>query len=188
MKNSPVPGYENPSVDGRGRASADTFRWQKSLSRWVKAAEDIGFPLSLLVGSPTGGNQGEGTINAEEVYDNGNRVLTEAARQTIAAGFDTTPKDHGTKSSGTLTIDPLDGQYQIVTANGAFNLAPASTTKYATVLLHITNGSSAGTITFSGMTKKYPSGAHDTTNTNKFAVFLYFYGSLGVDYAIQPRQ
>jgi hypothetical protein len=183
MSRLPVPGYQNPSVDGKGRSSAESFRWQKSVSRDLKAMTE-----SQVVGDPSGGNKGEGTINAEELYDNGNRVLTEAGRQTLAAGFDTTPYDHGTKSSGALTIDPLNGQYQIVTCNGAFTLSPASTTKYATVLLHITNGSSAGTVTFTGFNKKYPSGSLNTTNTYKFSVFIYFYGSLGVDYAIQPRQ
>lgn len=188
MATNPVPGYEAPSVDGRGRSSEADFRWKRSLQRWTKGLEDIGLPDSLVLGDPTNGDQGPGTINAEELYEDGNRALTVAARRTITAGFDSDPKDHGTKSSGTLTIDPLDGQHQIVTDNGAFTLSPGSTTKYTTVILHVTNGSSAGAITFSGFTKKYPSGSHDTTNTYKFNIILFFNGSNGCDYAIQPRQ
>lgn len=188
MATNPVPGYEAPSVDGRGRSSEAGYRWQKSVGRSIKGLQDVGLPEALVLGDPTDGNEGPGTINAEEIYDNGNRVLTEAGRQTTTGGFDATPKDHGTISSGTLTIDPLDGQHQIVTDNGAFTLSPASTTKHTTVILHVTNGASAGAITFTGFTKKYPSGSHDTTNTNKFAIILFFYGSDGCDYSIQPRQ
>jgi hypothetical protein len=164
---------EARTINRVGQSSEQDFRFRKSVSRFINEAQK---------------EFATGILDANEVYDNGNRVLTEAARQTLEAGFDTTPFDHGTKSSGTLTIDPKDGQYQTVVCNGAFTLAPASTTKYATVVLHITNGSSAGSISFSGMTKKYPSGSLNTINTNKFSVFLYFFGSFGVDYAIQPRQ
>lgn len=188
MAVNPVPGYEGRSVDGAGRSSESSFRWQKSVGRSLKSLQDIGLPDALTLGEPTGGDQGPGTINVEEVYEDGNRVLTEAGRRTLSAGFDSTPHDHGTKSSGTLTIDPLDGQHQIVTDNGAFTLSPGSTTKYTTVILHVTNGSSAGAITFTGFTKKYPSGSHVTTNTYKFNIILYFNGSNGCDYAIQPRQ
>lgn len=169
---------EARTVNRAGQSSEQDFRFRKSVSRFISEAQKR-FSTELLEA---------GVIDSGEVYDNGNRVLTEAARQTLEAGFDTTPFDHGEVSSGTLTIDPQDGQYQLVTCNGAFTLSPASTDKFTSVLLHMTNGSSAGTITFSGMTKKYPSGSYDTTNANKFSVFLYFYGSLGVDYAIQPRQ
>lgn len=183
MSRLPVPGYQNPSVDGKGRSSAESFRWQKSVSRELKAMTE-----SQVIGYPSGGNIGDGSLNAEALYDNGNRVLTEAARQTLDAGFDSTPYDHGTKSSGTLTIDPLDGQHQIVTGNGDFTLSPASTTKHTTVVLHLTNGASAGTVTFTGFTKKYPSEALNTTNMHKFAIIIYFFGSMGVDYAIFGRQ
>jgi hypothetical protein len=175
---NPVPGYEGPSVDAKGRSSESDFRFKKSLSRFTKALGDLGLPDSLTIGQ----------VNADELYDDGNRVLTEAGRQTTAGGFDATPHDHGTKSSGTLTIDPLDGQHQIVIGNGGFTLSPGSTTKHTTVILHLTNGSSAGTVTFTGFTKKYPSGSLDTTNAHKFAIILFFYGSDGCDYSIQPRQ
>lgn len=188
MATNPVNGYEAPSVDGKGRSSEAGFRWQKSVGRSIKGLQDVGLPDALTLGEPTGGDKGPGTINVEELYEDGNRALTEAARRTLSAGFDSTPKDHGTKSSGTLTIDPLDGQHQIVTDNGAFTLSPASTTKYTTVVLHVTNGASAGAITFTGFTQKYPSGSHNTTNGNMFNIIMYFNGSNGCDYAIQPRQ
>lgn len=164
---------EARTINRVGQSSEQDFRFRKSVSRFINEAQK---------------EFATGILEADEVYDNGNRVLTEAARQTLEAGFDTTPFDHGTKSSGTLTIDPKDGQYQTVICDGAFTLEPASTTKFTSVLLHVTNGASAGTITPSGFTMKFPSGSHNTVNGNKFWFFLYFAGSLGVDYAIQPRQ
>jgi hypothetical protein len=115
-------------------------------------------------------------------------ALTVAADQTIEAGFDNLPYSIGTISSGTVTIDPTNGQHQTLTSNGAFILSPASGTNHSTVVLHVTNGASAGSVTFAGWTKKYPSETMTTTNGDKFAIIMYFYGSLGADYAVFKRQ
>lgn len=118
----------------------------------------------------------------------GEEVLTTAGGETIEAGFDHLMVDLGTPvAASTQTIDPEGGFFQKLTNNAAFVLSPHAT-KIGSCVLHITNGAAAGAVTFTGWTKKYPSGSLDTTNTNKFALFLFFYGSLGADYSIQPRQ
>lgn len=102
-------------------------------------------------------------------------------------GIDHTFVDLGTVSSGTLTIDPLDGFFQKVINNGAFVLSPISG-RGGSCILHITNAASAGAVTFTGWTKKYPSSSLDTTNANKHAVTMFFYDTDGADYSIQNRQ
>lgn len=102
-------------------------------------------------------------------------------------GLDHNWVDHGTITSGTLTIDPLDGFFHKVTANGTFAISPASN-RGGSCILHVTNGATAGTVTFSGWTKKYPSASLTTTSGNKFAIPMYFFDAEGADYMIQARQ
>jgi hypothetical protein len=188
-----LPSQEVRSVDNAGRPSETDFKFKKSIQRFMHNAGKLIETAKLVterivVGSPTGDDLGDGTINAEEVYDNGSRVLTERAGQTIEAGFDNEPYSIGTITTGTVTIDPINGQHQTLTNNGAFTLSPASVTKYATVSLHIINDASAGAVTFTGWGKKYPSGALTTTDEDEFNIVIYFFGSAGADYAIFARQ
>ncbi len=102
-------------------------------------------------------------------------------------GLTHTEYDHGTKSSGALTINPLDCFHQKVIDGGAFVLSPVASV-VGSCVLRVTNNASAGAITFTGWTKKYPSASHATTNANQYLVFMYFFGSAGADYMIQARQ
>lgn len=98
-------------------------------------------------------------------------VLTTGNTATITKGYTVTPNSIGTVSSGTTTIDPTAQNYQYLTNNGAFTLAaPASD---SAVDLLVTNGASAGSITFSGFTVGSNTGsALTTTNTNKFIISI----------------
>ena len=177
-KRLPMPSPGVPMDDPRW------YAWFQSLER-----RNVGDPNvidSLVVGEPTGDNKGLGSVNAEELYEDGLRVFVQRGNAT--AGLDHTPYAHGTKSSGTLTIDPLDGFFQTVTNGGAFTLSPVSSSFYGSVALHITNNGSAGTITRTGWTKAMLGDSLTTTNTHKFTVFMYFFGSLGADYLIKARQ
>lgn len=92
--------------------------------------------------------------------------------QQLAGGANVTTLDLGTKSSGTLTIDCGSRPLQRVINNGAFTLAaPASD---GSCLVLVTNGASAGTITFFGFTTGVSTGdALNTTNTNKFTITIW---------------
>jgi hypothetical protein len=183
-----LPNQEVRSVDSAGRPSETDFKFKKSIQRFMHQLTKVLEIPKIIVGSPTGGDKGDGTVNAEELYDDGSRVLTERSGQTLEAGFDSDRYDIGTVTSGTVTIDPINGQSQQLTANGAFTLSPASVTNGSFVSLHVTNGSSADTVTFTGFTKKYPSETLTTSNGHKFNIVIYFFGSDGADYAIYRRQ
>lgn len=120
----------------------------------------------------------------EETLDNG--VLAPSGGSEVTGGFTFEPYDHGTVSSGSITPNPSQCLKQTVTNNGAFTLN--ATTECGDVELHVTNGASAGTITFSGFVKKYTSDPITTTNTHKFIIMIFGWGALGADYVIKARQ
>lgn len=72
-------------------------------------------------------------------------------------------------STGNVTLDPGLSPLQYITNNGAFTItAPAND---GSMVLLVTNGASAGTITFSGFTVGTNTGdALTTTNGNKFMI------------------
>lgn len=180
---NPVPGYQNPSVDRAGRSSTEEFRFKKSITDWINKFDPTGV-VKLIVGSPTDGDLGDGSVNAEALYENGKRAFIQGGQADEGLGHN--PVDHGTVSSGTLTIDPLAGFFQKVTVTGSVVIAPASG-RTGSCVLHIQNGASANA-SFGGWSKKYPGSTVSTVNGNKFATFMYFFGSDGADYAVQARQ
>lgn len=91
----------------------------------------------------------------------------------LTAGFTSVVVDDGTKSSGTYTPAPLGGNYRKITANGAFTLAAPSTSNSFNMTIDITNGASAGVISFSGFVAGHPKGdAYATTNAAKFKLHV----------------
>jgi hypothetical protein len=94
-----------------------------------------------------------------------------AGGQTITGGFNVTPYNFGVVSGGTLTPNPLLGNYQYLTNSGAFTLAaPASD---CGIDFLITNSSTAGAITFSGFTVGSNTGdALTTTNGSRFIISI----------------
>lgn len=90
----------------------------------------------------------------------------------ITKGFTVSPYAVGTISTGTFTPDPVNSNYQTYTNNGAHTLAAPSSDCAIDIL--VTNGASAGAITFSGFTA--PSGGggdtYATTNANKYILMI----------------
>jgi hypothetical protein len=107
-----------------------------------------------------------GGITDSQVWDR-LRVIT----ANFTAGYTYTAHDNGTQSSGTLTLDPTLGNYQFVINNGAFTLAAPSSDSAIDLL--VTNGASAGAITFSGFSVGSNTGdALTTTNGSKFLISI----------------
>ena len=105
--------------------------------------------------------------------------------QALTLGFNTTVNDLGTISSGSITPEPYTAAQQKLTNNGAFTWNAPTTAGEFRVL--VTNGGSAGAVTFSGFTKKLGSGVFTTTNGHKFLVTV---GRIDTDefYSIDPLQ
>lgn len=77
-------------------------------------------------------------------------LLTDAQSDTLTKGFDVTDYNAGTKSSGTYTPDPADGNQQYAVNGGAHTLAPPASS--CTMVIQYTNNASAGAVTTSGFT------------------------------------
>lgn len=98
-------------------------------------------------------------------------TLKSNASATISVGYPVTPYSIGTITSGTVTPNPANGNYQYLTNNGAFTLAAPSSD--CAIDLFVTNAGSAGAITFSGYTVgSVPGSPLTTTNTHKFVISI----------------
>ena len=105
---------------------------------------------------------------------------------TITVGFGITPYSGGTVSTGTFTPSAANGNYQYYTNNGAHTLAAPSSDCAIDILL--TNGASAGVVTFSGFTVNSNTGEPlTTTNTHKFLISIRRINSVAT-YVIKALQ
>jgi len=89
----------------------------------------------------------------------------------ITIGFTFTAYNAGTVSSGTFTPSATNGNYQYYTNNGAHTLGAPAVQSAIDVL--ITNGATAGAITFTGFTVGSNTGDPlTTTNGHKFIISM----------------
>ena len=134
--------------------------------RW-KDKSDIGAPADGDVMPIT-----DVSDSNTDKYVQAGAFVRKSVTSTLTVGYAVTPNNIGTVSSGTTTPAAADGNYQYLTNNGAFTLAAPSSDTAIDIL--VTNGASAGTITFSGFTA--PSGGggdtYATTNTYQFLLMI----------------
>lgn len=96
-------------------------------------------------------------------------LLKRNGNQTLTGGFSATSYSAGTKSSGTFTPDPVNGNLQYATNGGAHTLAPPSSD--CSIVIQYTNNGSAGAITTSGFTK-VTGDTLTTTNGDDYLCFI----------------
>lgn len=94
-----------------------------------------------------------------------NEFIRNNETATLATGYATTSHDLGTITTGTVTPDEVDGQFQYYVNGGAHTLAPPANDTVITV--QITNNGSAGAITTSGFTRT-TGDTFTTTNGHDF--------------------
>lgn len=138
------------------------------------SAAVTGIIASTYGGTGNGYTKFSGPTTAERTFtlpDASATIVTAASSTTISVGYPLTSYNGGTVSSGTYTPAIANGGTQYITNNGAFTLAaPAND---CTILLLITNGGSAGSVTFSGYTVSSSTGdSLTTTNTSKFMISI----------------
>ncbi len=121
--------------------------------------------VNITSGSGVQKGNGSGGLTAATA---GTDYLDKGTTSNLTAGFTATDYSAGTKSSGTFTPDPANGNFQYYTNGGAHTLAPPSSS--CTMIIQITNNGSAGAITTSGFTKV--DGTFTTTNTHKFICYV----------------
>lgn len=113
-------------------------------------------------------------------------VLTNNATSLIGVGYTYTSGNLGTISSGTTQLVCSTANYQYYTNNGAHTLTPQAAD--CGIDIKVTNGASAGAITFSGFSAPSTAGNPlNTTNGNKFLVsFRRIAGD--TTYSVYPYQ
>lgn len=91
--------------------------------------------------------------NITVTYNDASNLISFALNTALTGGFKSSSYDLGTITTTAQTPDPVNGNMQHLNANGAFTLnAPTASGEY-TIVIEVTNGASAGTITTSGFTK-----------------------------------
>lgn len=97
-------------------------------------------------------------------------ILKADTADTLTAGFDGAENDLGTITTGTVTPDQANGNFQHYVNNGAHTLAPPSTSNGVAIIVQVTNAASAGAVTTSGFTKV--TGSFTTTNGDDFMLTI----------------
>ena len=110
--------------------------------------------------------------------------LTTSGGATLTGGFQETEVVL-TPSGGAITPNPSTSLKQAVTNNAALTIN--ATSQVGDVELHITNGASAGAVTFSGFDKQWTGDSLDTVNGHHFVVFIYGFNGKRV-YIIKALQ
>lgn len=87
------------------------------------------------------------------------------------SGVTATADVDGTISSGTYTPTPVGGNFKSITNSGAFTLAAPTTSGDYTLVIQITNSSTAGAITLSGFNRT-TGNPFTTTNGHDFFVYI----------------
>jgi hypothetical protein len=111
----------------------------------------------------------DGTVDYTSILFPG-AVLQPNVTNNLTIGFTFTPYNVGTISTGTLTPNAVNGNYQYYTNNGAHTLAAPGADCAMDVL--ITNGATAGAITFTGFAGGATGDALTTTSGNKFLISI----------------
>ncbi len=88
----------------------------------------------------------------------------------LTGGFTSSSDNDGT-ASGTYTPTPSGGNFKTLTNNAAFTFAAPTATGSYSLVVEITNGATAGVVTFTGFAK-ITGDALTTTNGNKFQLAM----------------
>lgn len=128
---------------------------------------------SLVLGTPTGGNKGVGTLNAQGIYENNNEVFSQTG--TASGGLVITPFSFGTVSTSTIAPSPAVCLKQNVTYNGT--LTVSAPTLVGDIELLVTNGTAAASVALSGFSKQFSGDSFTTVSGSSFVVFIYGFGS-----------
>ena len=121
-----------------------------TLSRSVAESSNSNSPLTLSGSAVVFVGAAADDWNAKAASAD---VVPRAGAVTLTGGVDSDAQALGTITSGTVTPevdDTGEENFKTLTANGAFTLAPPSTSSSCAIIITVTNGASAGTITTSG--------------------------------------
>lgn len=156
-------------------AAASASAAAASASAAAASASSISLPLAVASGG-TGASTTSAALASLGAEPSDADIIKRDVSTSLSVGYVAVPYANGTISSGSLTPDPANGNIQTYTNNGAHTLVPPTTTSGCSMVLQVTNGASAGTVTTSGFTKVTGS-TISTTNGDDFFFFITKVGS-----------
>lgn len=129
------------------------FYWSYSTDRLIFQVYDNS---GTLIGTAL---QYDGT----DLIIGSDKFLKDGTSTTLTVGYVSTAYNAGTKSSGTFTPDPAQGNLQYAVNGGAHTLAAPTATGDFSIVIQYTNNGSAGAITLTGWSR---TGGDTLTTTN----------------------
>lgn len=183
---------QTQNLDASGVIDADSVDDSATTNKFT-TAEDIsklaGIEENADVTDATNVDAAGATMNADTDVSGNSWVLDEddfasdsatkvPTQQSVKAYVDTAVAPstgaHGTVTTGTVTPEQSDGDFQTLTNGGAFTLA--APTEEGAFILTITNNASAGAVTLSGFDDELGD-SFDTTDGNVFECAIMNTGS-----------
>lgn len=98
-------------------------------------------------------------------------ILRADTDDNLTAGYTATADDDGTQSSGTYTPSPVGGNLKRIVNGGAFTLVAPTYAGDYTMIIQMTNNSTAGAVTISGFNRE-TGDALTTTDGDDFFLFI----------------
>lgn len=186
----PIPvGFPTLTGDVTGTVNTVTGQVPTTISSNVVSNSKLAqAPANTIKGNATGGTAnvtdlttlptaafpaltGDVTTSAGSVSTTAaSNILKSNTTNTITVGYGITPFNGGTVSSGTFTPSAANGNYQFYTNNGAHTLA--NPTSDCAIDILVTNGASAGAITFTTFTVGTTGDGLTTVNGSKFIISI----------------
>lgn len=132
--------------------------------------------FNALTATVTELNYVDGVTSAIQTQLNGKEpvdaeILRADTDDNLTAGYTATADNDGTISSGTYTPSPVGGNLKRIVNGGAFTLAAPTYAGDYTMVILLTNSSTAGTVTFSGFNRT-TGDSLTTTNAHDFFLFI----------------
>lgn len=149
--------YRTGNAGTNGAVAISGTPTVNQFAAWTDATTIKGVSITGLV-------KGNGA-SAPAAATAGTDYLDKGTTSLLTVGYTATSYSLGTVTTGTVTPSAANGNFQHLTANGAFTLAPPSAT--CCIDIEVLNGASAGAITTSGFTK-VNGDTYATTNALKF--------------------
>ena len=137
---------------------------------WTISASDATSVSYVVPAALTSAGAG-GTVEYGTFRAGGTVVSMPNLNENRTAGVTSTTVDDGTKTTGTYTPTPLNGNFRKIINGGAFTLAAPTLSGDYTMVIQITNNATAGAVTFTGFTRT-SGDALTLTSGNDFFLFI----------------
>lgn len=181
-----IQAHTSSATDEPGVGANAATYWEVLAAKGVDGS-GTGTVTSIDVAGGTGLTSSGGPVTSSgtitvalDVASQASLALADSALQptgtvTLTGGFDSDEEALGIITSGTVTpeVDASGKEnFKSLTNNGAFTLAPPSTSSACCIRIHVINAASAGPITTTGFDKVFDPDTYATTNAKEYFFYI----------------